>query len=164
MRTRKSRVADARLNLGVTTNELATNGKQHDEISALKQANLTLRDEISTLKEANLSLQDQISNLKQESSLMEHNLVTKSDQITALEQCSSLLLDIRHRFLSVYKRDNKILPLTQHDDEWVMSGNLEAHCGNAKLDATLYFEDRNDTAVYMSLYGVHPLIVAKICK
>ena len=46
---------------------LATNGKQHDEISALKQANLTLYDKTSALKQANLTLQDQISNLKQAS-------------------------------------------------------------------------------------------------
>ena len=33
---------------------------------------------------------------------MEDGLVTLSGQVTALEQCSSLLLDIQHRFLSVY--------------------------------------------------------------
>jgi hypothetical protein len=92
--------------------------------------NLILPMEMSALQQTNLTLQEG-------SSLLEDTVMNLSKQVTALEQCSSLLLDIRHRFLSMYKQEHKILPLTSFGEAWISPGNLEAHGSNVKLDATL---------------------------
>jgi hypothetical protein len=50
--------------------------------------------------------------------------------------------------------------LTDEDHDFINSGNIDAHGGNARFDATLYSPGgRTDVAVFQQLYGVHPSII-----
>ena len=52
--------------------------------------------------------------------------------------------------------------LTALDHSFIDAGNFDAHGGNARFDATLYFPDgeRTDTTVFQTLYGVDPGVIS----
>jgi hypothetical protein len=52
--------------------------------------------------------------------------------------------------------------LTALDNSFIDAGNFDAHGGNARFDATLYFPggERTDTTVFQTLYGVDPGVIS----
>ncbi|KAL1848769.1 hypothetical protein Plec18170_007780 [Paecilomyces lecythidis] len=77
--------------------------------------------------------------------------------------------DLRHRFLSMFKRDkmnheNPLNTLTLPDNFWISEGNQTVHGGDCRKDAELYYPTgaRQDFNVYTELYGFHPGVVRSI--
>ncbi|GLB09405.1 hypothetical protein AtubIFM57258_005324 [Aspergillus tubingensis] len=101
-----------------------------------------------------------------------------SDQfgLQARAQFSNGFIDIRDRFLSSFRRDvlNDTAVETQR---LIRIGNVRAHGGHFKADASFYEEDsryldeggkihppRNDRDTFVLLYGVDPSLAKKIGK
>lgn len=54
--------------------------------------------------------------------------------INVLQKGNTTLMDMRHRFLSTFKRDKTTSELNSLDKGWIAGGNLIAHGGNSKYD------------------------------
>ncbi|PUU79212.1 hypothetical protein B9Z19DRAFT_911862, partial [Tuber borchii] len=67
---------------------------------------------------------------------------------------------LRHRFLSTFKRD-KLGIITDRDQDYIGGGNVSAHGGDAVVDSQLYkgIGSRDDFATFKRLYGFPPQVV-----
>jgi len=89
-------------------------------------------------------------------------LVEVEKTIADLQKGSEGFENLRHRFISTYKRDKMQEELLPHEYNWIDDGNIAAHSGNCKYDANLYFRGnrpRKDFKVYNSIYGLPPGVV-----
>jgi hypothetical protein len=121
------------------------------ESKALEGMLMTLQESHRSLESQFLRSLDEIGSLKV--------------RIRALESSSVSFKNIRHRFLSVFKKKKYGEGiLTNSDTKWISAGNDDAHDGNAKYDAVLYTSERKDYNVFKTLYGIHPAIANSLGK
>ena len=96
---------------------------------------------------------------------LEEELKSLKGRVEILTAASEGYMDIRARFIDVYKRD-------RHDEtprpvarSIIQAGNIAAHHGDAVGDALLYERrKRTDERVYIELYGFPPGAVLRISK
>ena len=130
----------------------------HDQNSYIQGKLCHVESECRTLHDQNSYMQGKLYHVESD------NVVLR-DRISVLENSSTLLTDIRNRFLSIFKRkhmDKRVTAnrLTAEDWDFIDSGNIDAHGGNARFDATLYSPGgRTDIAVFQQLYGVQPSVI-----
>lgn len=117
----------------------------------------TLEEHGETLERQRVSLKRQKVSLERQKNLLaDHKQQLKflNSRVDTLLQFSQGYMNIRRRFLDVYKRDIKHLPgyeLTKA----IRSGNSVAHDGDAVRDAFLFENDkRTDRTLYRELYGL----------
>ena len=110
---------------------------------ALEAMFMTLQESHKSLESKFLHSLDEIGSLKV--------------RIRTLESSSVSFKNIRHRFLSVFKKKKYGEGiLTNSDKKWISAGNDDAH--NGKYDAVLYISERKDNNVFETLYDIHPAI------
>lgn len=72
-------------------------------------------------------------------------------------------LDIRERFLEVFKRD--VLKWSQSSSNLIAVGNARAHAGDCIVDAELYrLGRRDDEDTMIRLYGMSSMKIQELCK
>ena len=118
--------------------------EQYSKTEAIEQELLALKESFRAAEEKRDVERDNLMNL-----------------VEMLQQGNTTLMEMRNRFLSVFKRDKTTSQLDTLDRGWISSGNVIAHAGSSKFDSTLYNKKgRQDIGVYKQLYGLHPAIVA----
>ena len=117
--------------------------EQYSKTEAIEQELLALKESFRAAEEKRDVERDNLMNL-----------------VEMLQQGNTTLMEMRNRFLSVFKRDKTTSQLDTLDRGWISSGNVIAHAGSSKFDSTLYNKGRQDIGVYKQLYGLHPAIVA----
>lgn len=101
------------------------------------------------------TLESEARESKTQIDTQDHNLLALEGRVTDLSYTSQGYLDIRMRFLDNYNKKVKRDPAFQHTSA-IDLGNIRAHNGDAKVDATLFRDQkrREDPKTYKELYGV----------
>ncbi|GFN15992.1 coiled-coil domain-containing protein [Aspergillus tubingensis] len=151
----------------------------HSEVDQLRKDIEKLGVELAGTKQELAGTKQELSEFQQELAGIEQRLAESqhaSDQfgLQARAQFSNGFIDIRDRFLSSFRRDvlNDTAVETQR---LIRIGNVRAHGGHFKADASFYEEDsryldeggkihppRNDRDTFVLLYGVDPSLAKKI--
>ena len=98
--------------------------------------------------------QTQIQQLEEMFQTHEKQLEDHQRQIKVLQAASAGYLEIRHRFIDVYRRD-VAGHLTTQTRPSIQRGNIRAHHGDCVTDAELYSrQQRTDEQIYVRLYGL----------
>lgn len=127
-----------------------------------RQKNKEPDDNIQRLNEWAEQLKQETLRLEAMSERVTRRIERRKDRASGFD-------DLRHRFLSVFKRDkmnyeNPLNTLTLSDEFWISEGNQTVHGGDCRRDAELYYPTgaRQDFNVYTELYGFHPGVVRSI--
>jgi len=117
-----------------------------------------VKDELTTQKK---------KHLHQEKILKKHEeeISRQKKQLSHLAVSSKEYMQVRNRFISVFKHD-KLQIKENSDDKIITDGNIAAHKGDAFADATLYtsLNKRFDRDTFETLYGLNPKLVSSMSK
>jgi hypothetical protein len=110
------------------------------------------------------SLEVKVNSLEIRLRTVRAELQTVNSRVQDLEEASEVSIDMRHRFIDVYRRDVlKNIDRAGHDR--INQGNKTAHEGHVTLDAFLFTSARRwDEDSFRSLYGVLPALATWIGK
>ena len=131
--------------------------ESQSEIGELKSGARVFKNRIETL-------QNEAQESKTKSSTQDHNLLALEDRVTDLTFISQGYIDIRMRFLDNYNKHVKHDPAFQKT-EAIQIGNDRAHGGDAKVDATLFRDQKRpeDPETFKELYGVDHSWALNLC-
>ena len=131
----------------------------------LNGENRVSKNQIEQLNSQNRVSKNQIEALESESresktksATQDRNLLALEGRVGDLTSISQGYLDIRMRFLDNYNKKVKRNPAFQQTPA-IEIGNKRAHGGDAKVDATLFRDQKRleDPETYKELYGVDHL-------
>ena len=110
------------------------------------------------------TLESEARESKTEKKTQDLNLLALEGRVTNLTSTSQGYLDIRMRFLDNYNKKVKRDPAFQKTQA-IEIGNDRAHGGDAKVDATLFRDQKRleDPGTYKELYGVDHSMALKLC-
>ena len=133
-----------------------------NQIEQLNGENRVSKNQIEQLNSQNRVSKNQIEALESESresktksATQDRNLLALEGRVGDLTSISQGYLDIRMRFLDNYNKKVKRNPAFQQTPA-IEIGNKRAHGGDAKVDATLFRDQKRleDPETYKELYGV----------
>ena len=126
-----------------------------NRIEALESEAQKSQNEARGSKNRIEALESEARESKTKIDTQDHNLLALQDRVTDLTLISEGYFAIRMRFLDIYNKKVKRDPAFQQTPE-IESGNMRAHDGDAKVDATLFRDQKRpkDPKTYKELYGV----------
>lgn len=140
------------------TDEHLTYGNEHgldilDRLISVERDNLKSQAKMDILARENFKTQTTLADLVQTTS-SRINLLEAQNRALAIS--SNGYMQIRRRFLEVFKREWGITPEHGYSFE-IHQGNKAAHHGDAVTDAIITKQDnRDDKSAYEILYGLTP--------
>ncbi|KAK2756579.1 hypothetical protein FQN54_005472 [Arachnomyces sp. PD_36] len=112
---------------------------------------LDLLERLSTLEK---SVEELRKDHEQETSELRQETSKLRDQVQVLKNSSEGYLEVRHRFLNVYRRD--VMGDTSKSSD-IRQANKRVHSADVVTDRQLYMEGRRDDRhVFERLYGLSP--------
>ncbi|PUU78631.1 hypothetical protein B9Z19DRAFT_1193183 [Tuber borchii] len=101
-------------------------------------------------------ISDQSEEISKQRQILDLTDASQEDRLRTLLDSKESYLDLRDRFVSIFKRD-KLHNATRRDHLIIAQGNAIAHGGDITSDKFLYFtRRRTDPAAFKKLYGVLP--------
>lgn len=120
---------------------------------------------VKRLENLVISFQARIKRLEAREKALDARGKSHDSRIEDIERTRFSTRDVRHRFLSAYKRD-----ILKNDDEidrgYIMSGHQVAPSGDCKSDVELYtgFQARKDADSFEMIYGLSLDTINSICE
>ena len=131
--------------------ELESAKEDRAEIKRMMAANAAALAQLAQFKEMQMVKNEIFEDFRKSSMVRSDDT---SDIVHLLAASSDAYMDIRNRFMDVYRRD-KMNQFSSAGTKTIAKGNLKAHGGDCLIDALLFHSaKRSDADLFVDIYGI----------